>query len=292
MKRIVSIFLALVMVVALFSLVACGEEPVETTGSKTTQGSNQPAESTADTKSSATESTGATESTSGSTEGTTESSGSTDDPGTSGHNSDALDGREKHPDYMDVNFGGATFVFATQLIDDWDCYEITNEATGDDTILTEAINTRNQILQDKYSCLIENKAGLETYKLVENDVSTGQHTVDFVLYQYLNAAKSANYLNIANLDIDLTHDWWDQKFIDCFGIDVDGTKRLYTISGQFNLISFDAIWGMYMNRTLYEQLRATGKITSDIYDMIDGGTWTVDAQIKMMSEAAQDTNGD
>ncbi|MBQ0009516.1 MAG: hypothetical protein KBS76_00215, partial [Ruminococcus sp.] len=205
--------------------------------------------------------------------------------------SDSLDGREKHPDYMDVDFGGATFTFATQKIDDWDCYEITGDASGNDDILNQAIALRNQVLQSKYNCVINNISGQNTYELVSNDIALGRHTVDFELYQYRNSLTN-NYLNIAGLDIDLTHDWWDQKFIDCFGIEMNGVKYLPTISGQFNLISYDAIFSMFMNRTLYEQLREAGTITEDVFELVNNGKWTVDAQIKMMREAAQDVNGD
>ncbi|MBQ0010297.1 MAG: hypothetical protein KBS76_04250 [Ruminococcus sp.] len=290
-KKLLSLILALAMVIAMLALVACGGEPVGTTESTsaTTESTGKQGGET-DPSSSETSATASseTEGTTASTEESTSGSGTT---GPTVISSDDIDGREKHPDYQDVNFGGREFVFLTQKIDDWDCYEIKAELTGNDTILDEAIAERNSIVESKYSCKITALEGENRAALIETDVSTGQHNYDFLLYQYTNSTANKNYLNIANLDIDLTHDWWDQKFIDCFGLDVDGTKRLYTISGQFNLISYDAIWGLYMNRTVYDQLRATGTITDDIYDLIRGGNWTIDAMDKMMTEAAQDADG-
>lgn len=290
-KKLLSLILALAMVIAVAALVACGEEPAETTESTSaTIESTKPQggeEQTSSSETSATTASSETETTA-STEDSTSGSGTTDPTVIS---SDDLDGRQKHPDYLDVNFGGRNFVFLTQKIDDWDCYEIEAELTGNDTILEEAIAERNNIVMDKYSCKITTLAGENRAAMIETDVSTGQHNYDFLLYQYTNTTANKNYLNIASLDIDLKHDWWDQKFIDCFGIDVDGTKRLYTISGQFNLISYDAIWGMYMNRTVYDQLRATDTITNDIYDLISKGEWTIDAMDLMMTQAAQDADG-
>ncbi|MBQ0009552.1 MAG: hypothetical protein KBS76_00405 [Ruminococcus sp.] len=289
MKRFFSLLLVIAMICGIFSLVACGNEPAETTGStpkaaeSTSETERKPAESSSSESSSVTDKASDTDK-------TTESTGS--GSSTDVVSSDNLDGMLKHPDYMDVNFGGSEFVFATQKIDDWDCFEISAELTGDDTILEEAIEQRNRIVEDLYSCKIVDLQGADRGALISDDIATGKHTVDFLLAQYSNATATANFLNIASLDIDLTHDWWDQKFIECFGFPVDGTRRLYTISGQFNLISYQAVWAIYMNRTRYEQLRATGTITDDVYELVDSGAWTVDAMIKMMGQAVQDVNGD
>lgn len=298
LKRILALLLAVSMMVLAFSLVACGETPVESTPSGTTAGTTSgttPTESTKATEPTAGSSeTAASSETSGTTastpEDTTSSSGGIEEP-------DDLDGLAKHPDYMDVNFGEATFTFATQQGWDggWDTYEISCELTGDDTILDEAIVKRNQTVENLYNCHIKEVHGSATkgvVAMIEDDIALGQCNYNFFMALWSLYSAPKNALNIKRLDINLEHSWWDQKYIDCFTSTVDGTDYLTTISGDFNLITMDSIVALFVNKNLYDQLRSTGKITEDIFQAVKDGKWTIDMMMKVIDEAHMDVDGD
>lgn len=148
MKKALSLFLAASMLVFVLLLAACGggKEP-----ENTTTGTNpQTTESTAGTSD--------TEKTDGETVDSDKTTASTSDAAgtTVPGGSTELTGKEKHPDFMDVNFGGKTFNFAVSKgwSGGWDCYEIYAEATGSDDLITEAIINRNAVVENLYNCKI------------------------------------------------------------------------------------------------------------------------------------------
>ena len=291
MKRILAYLLAVSMMILAFSLVACGETPVESTPSGSS-GSTASTESTKATEptSGSSETTASSETSASTPEDTTSSSGGTEEP-------EDLDGNVKHPDYMDVNFGGATFTFATQdgWTGGWDTYEIYAEATGDDTILDEAIIRRNQTVENLYNCHIVEVHGTEVkgpVEMVKDDIALGKCTYNFFMALWSLYSAPENALNIKNLDINLEHSWWDQKYIDCFTTNVDGVEHLTTISGDFNLITMDSIVALFVNKNLYDQLRSTGKITEDLFGAVKEGKWTIDMMMNIINEAAMDVDGD
>ena len=237
MKKIISLLIALAMVLGIVALTACGDKETPTTPS---------------TESASTTSSGKSESTTSSskaTEGTTSSSAtvdsttaSSDESTTASSGETTLSGKEKHPDFMDVNFGGRSFNFivAQGTQQDWDIYEITAEATGNDNIVTEAIIERNRIVESLYNCKITSTGSAKPEDVCSAELQTGTSQYDFCMPMSWNAKAKSCFYNIASMDIDLTHSWWDQNFIDGFGMTIDGTKRLYTLSGNFNLLNYDA----------------------------------------------------
>ena len=96
MKKILSLFLAVSMLSATLLLAACGDKKDPDV---TTDSTKQTTESTSESKT--------TSSSSGESVGTTTSATETETTVPGG--STELTGKEKHPDFMDVNFGGKTF---------------------------------------------------------------------------------------------------------------------------------------------------------------------------------------
>lgn len=289
MKRILSLLIAIAMLVVAVSLVACGNDPETTTTKKpdVTMSSSKGDSTTSTDNGGTTASSGTTDS-----NGTTASSGSTTEPGSSG---DDLSGKTKHPDFMDVNFNGREFVFAIQKKGDWDEYPIAPEATGEDNIITEASINRTKAVESLYNCKIKEIQCDDTatgYSLISTDIQTGKHTIDFAEYQYSLGRANADLVNFAKLDIDLTHDWFDQSFIDTYNVNDDGVNRIFQLSGPWNLISYDASWMLYFNMTVYEALLAAGKTNVDLYQTVKDGKWTIDVMLGMMDATRNDVNGD
>ena len=193
---------------------------------------------------------------------------------------------------MDVNFGGKTFNFVVSKgwSGGWDCYEIYAEATGNDDIITEAIINRNSVVESLYNCKIRHTQAEYPHQLVANDVALGTSTYDF--HMQLFYTSSANGINIASLDIDLSHSWWNQEYINAFGYTYNGTKILPSISGKFNLIMYDSIATMFADMDVYDRAVASGKTNIDLYQTVKDGKWTIDTMIALMEAAKVDVNGD
>ncbi len=214
MKRFLSLLLAVAMVVCVLAFAAsCGDKPENTTASTTTEKQTDESKSTT----SSGEDTGTTVSSEATSSGeTSSSSDSTSETETVV--STENDGRTKHPDYQDVNFGGRTFNFAASIgqLSGWDFYEITAESTGDDNLITEGIIARNAAIESLYNCKIEcvYTAGSPSY--AENDIAQGKHTVDFILWLWSNGVGYDWTYNIANMDVDFSHSWWDKSHHDTF----------------------------------------------------------------------------
>ncbi len=284
MKKLLSMLLALAMIFAVVALTACGGDPAVPTGTSKTNGTTAGGTTGTTNGGSATGTTGGD-----STTGTTNNGGTTP-PGET-----ELNGKTKHPDFMDVNFGGREFVFAIQDIGDWDEYDIAPEATGEDNIITEASIERTSKVESLYNCKIkEIKCNKDTsaYGMITTDIQTGKHTVDFAEEQYSLGKNNSDIINIASLDIDITHDWFDQSYIDTYLVNDDGKNRLYQISGPWNLISYDATWMLYFNMNVYEALRSASKTNVDLYQTVKDGKWTVDVMLDLMAAAKSDANAD
>lgn len=299
MKRILSLLIAIAMLAVVVSLVACGGDPaVTTTKQPESTTTSKVAESTTTTggngDSTTTTTAGGDSTTTLGGDSTTTTAGG-DSTTTLGGGDDVLNGKTKHPDFMDVNFNGREFVFALQKIGDWDEYSIAPEATGEDNIITEASIARTKTVESLYNCKIKEiqcDASNTSYNIISTDIQTGKHTVDFAEYQYSHANPANHKMNIASLDIDLTHDWFDQSYIDTFNVNDDGVDRLFEISGPWNLISYDASWMLYFNMTVYESLVAAGKTNVDLYQTVKDGKWTIDVMLGLMDATRNDVNGD
>lgn len=234
MKKALSLLIAVSMLAAALLLAACGDQKDPDV---TTDSTKQTTESTSESKttsSSPGESAGTT--TSATESGTTVPGGSAE-----------LTGKEKHPDFMDVNFGGKTFNFAVSKgwSGGWDNYEIYAEATGSDNLITEAIINRNAVVESLYNCKIRDTKTDDPSGLLNNDVALGTSNYDFLMQLWYGVRESC--MNIANLDIDLSHSWWNQEYIEAMSFDYNGKKVIHSLSGKFNLIMYDSIVSLFVD---------------------------------------------
>ncbi len=290
MKRFLSLLLAVAMVVLVLAFaVSCGDKPENTT-STTTEKTTEGTKSTTSSSNGGDSTTASSETTSGSGSTTASDTGSTTETTVSSED----DGRTKHPDYQDVNFGGRTFKFAASIgqLSTWDFYEITAESTGNDNLITEGIIARNSTVESLYNCKIECDYTTDAPSYAMNDMAQGKHSVDFILWLFNNAVDYDWSYNMANMDIDFSHSWWDQNYHEAFSYTVDGVDKCYNISGKFNLLSYDSTWSLFFNKDVYERLVSAGKTSINIYEEARNGTWTMDKMISLMDVAKSDVNGD
>ena len=283
MKKALSLLIAVSMLAAALLLAACGDQkdPDVTTDS-TKQTTESTSESTSESKT--------TSSSSGESAGTTTSATETETTLPGG--STELTGKEKHPDFMDVNFGGKTFNFAVSKgwSGGWDNYEIYAEATGSDNLITEAIINRNAVVESLYNCKIRDTKTDDPSGLLNNDVALGTSNYDFLMQLWYGVRESC--MNIANIDIDFSHSWWNQEYIEAMSFDYNGKKVIHSLSGKFNLIMYDSIVSLFVDMDIYDRARAAGKTNIDLYQSVRDGTWTIDTMITLMEAAMTDANGD
>lgn len=279
MKKALSLLIAVSMLAAALLLAACGDQKDPDV---TTDSTKQTTESTSESKT--------TSSSSGESAGTTTSA--TESGTTVPGGSAELTGKEKHPDFMDVNFGGKTFNFAVSKgwSGGWDNYEIYAEATGSDNLITEAIINRNAVVESLYNCKIRDTKTDDPSGLLNNDVALGTSNYDFLMQLWYGVRESC--MNIANLDIDLSHSWWNQEYIEAMSFDYNGKKVIHSLSGKFNLIMYDSIVSLFVDMDIYDRARAAGKTNIDLYQSVRDGTWTIDTMIALMEAAMTDANGD
>ena len=106
MKKFIALILALVLILSVLALVSCGDNPQKAETSDTTSASAVGVDET-------TKGTDGT--TSGSRKETTTTKTTETTKGEETTDSETvLTGKEKHPDFKDVNFGGRTFHFVTR----------------------------------------------------------------------------------------------------------------------------------------------------------------------------------
>ena len=296
MKKITALILAAAMICGAVMLIAScesGGTPADTSKLETkattesTAQATEPASTTVATQSG---STGEPASTTAATEGTTAAvttsgGGTTVDDG---------DGYSKPAGYLDVDFGGHTFTFITTS--DWadgvDRFNTEREIAVDSrtggTVIDTAVYDRNAVMKKLYNCEIKAIEGTAT-TLIENDVNAGTNEYDFggQQYRWFMANKSGYYVNLYDLDLDMSIEGWNRALFDQVTVrDKNGKDKLYTIDADFNLSTFRATWALYCNLDLYKQ-----NFTESIFDIVKNGEWTVDKMIEMVSAVAQD-NGD
>ena len=109
MKKFIALILALVLILSVLALVSCGDNPQKAETSDTTSASavgvDETTKGTDGTTSGSRKETTTTKTTE--TTETTKGEETTD-------SETVLTGKEKHPDFKDVNFGGRTFHFVTR----------------------------------------------------------------------------------------------------------------------------------------------------------------------------------
>ncbi|MCR5458245.1 MAG: hypothetical protein K6F14_09275 [Clostridiales bacterium] len=197
-------------------------------------------------------------------------------------------GHEKLAGYEDVDFGGMTFLIATDPRDDQDWANhadfwvegITNDAIND------AVHERNDVFEHLYNCKIEIDDGGWANGF-NASIASGDGKYILGTYSSTGTAslsKSGNYYNLLKLDVDWTQPWWDQNYI----MDTSTDGRLYTVIGDYALHSMSATWIMFFNKDVYESKFAD----INIYQMVKEKKWTLDVMVDFIEKIRYDANGD
>lgn len=249
MKRALSIILALAMLCCVLALSACGNNDTPTT-----------------------------------TKGPEPTGSGTEAPTTVPTEEPNLDDWEqvaykKRPGFENVDFGDKVFTISVPVArgDGWDNYDIAPNDENSPDPIDQAVLQRNRTIEELYKCTIVQKNSASPINELTNDFATGRNTIDMIADRYtLPVYPNGNFYNINRLNLDLSKVWYDQNFIRDMTID----GKLYGLSGDFAIESFDATWVMYVNLDVLEHNEKTSDI--NIFELVRNYEWTIDKLLEII----------
>lgn len=187
-----------------------------------------------------------------------------------------------------ADYGGRTFMILGReyaKLGDLPSYEFTVESeTGD--LINDVIFQRNMAVEERYNVKIASSQG-DASSLIPKSVMSGDDAYQLAwahvstMSGLVLKGSLADYYTVPNIDI--TQPWWNQLATD--SLTVNG--RCYL---QMNYIPFT---GVLLSHCLYyDQKLATDYGVSDLYGMVNGGTWTFDRFDTEARKVSADLNGD
>lgn len=199
------------------------------------------------------------------------------------------DGRLPAPAVTDMNGAELRIMNSTPESFNWATTTIlVEEADGD--ILNDALFNRERKVEELYNCSIveipEINGDMDTK--IPNAVAAGDKYFDTAMV--FDARVSTILLKdclmswdeIKNLD--LSNPWWDNAATKEYNF--GGIQA--AVSGAYSLYNYSTRHVYVFNNKMMTDL----DVNDDIYEMVRGGTWTVDEMYRLGEMAVSDLNGD
>ncbi len=156
----------------------------------------------------------------------------------------------------------------------------------DETVVGDAVWTRNQTLKDKYNFVVEQELASNTYTEAQTLYDAQDHVYDLVIYKPINVfnhAVSGNLIDLKEVPyLDFNHPTWS----DYINTELTIGGRLYCTSNKFLLQDKARTYTMYYNRELAREHNL-----GYLEDHIDNNTWTVEEFEKAARLLAFDLDG-
>ena len=185
------------------------------------------------------------------------------------------------------DWGGAEFnIFNTTM--SW-AYSSIDVDTMTGSALDDAVYERTRSVEEKLGIKInvtekEIWGGAPNY--IKSIIMAGDNSFDALYMAALEAAP----MTVENLFIDLyTVDelnfdkpWWDTRTREYYEID----GRLFMVHGDAQINHYEGMWSLYFNKQYIDELSLDSP-----YDLVNDGSWTLDAMKKMLAAASADIDG-
>ena len=199
--------------------------------------------------------------------------------------------------YSGINYDGYKFrIFAISPGEHYqgfiaeDSTEIWYEEDSADA-LQHAVFTRNLLTEDLLNVKITPIYGGNCYEIADQTktlVKSGGDEVDVIhgaQFKMLPMAMENYFLNLCDIDsFDEKESWWDQEYVDTFTYK---KSQLYTIVGHYLTLDDYSTSVLFYNKNVIENLHL-----DEPADLVDAGTWTIDAMMDMAAKATFDLSGD
>ncbi len=154
-----------------------------------------------------------------------------------------------------------------------------------------AVFTRNLLANDIIGINVVPVWGgstTEVPELAKTLIKSGGDDFDMVLSsinKLLTLGAEGYLYNFYDIDsFDMGADWWDQDLISSYTYK---KSKLYTITGDYTIFDDYGVPVIFYNKNVLENFNL-----SDPADLVDAGTWTVEAMMEMANAATQDSSGD
>ncbi len=200
--------------------------------------------------------------------------------------------------YKDYNYNGYGFRILSidqgghmyRVIDEVTANEVWYEEDNPD-VYQHAIFTRNLLAEDLLKITITPVWGgstTEVPELAKTLIKSGGDDFDIMvasLNKSMTLGVEQYMYNLYDIPtFDMKAEWWDQDLVDAYTYK---KSKLYAIVGDFTVFDDYAVPVVFYNKNVLENYNL-----DDPADLVDAGTWTVEAMVKMAEAATQDTSGD
>ncbi len=160
------------------------------------------------------------------------------------------------------------------------------EAENGETV-NDAIYRRNIAVEEAYNAKITLEKLPDTSSAVQKNIQAGDDFCDIMfsghVLEFINHAQIGALLDLNDLpELNLEAPWWDQRMDSLSLFD-----HRYMATGAISMEDDMREMCVMYNKTLYNQYDLP-----DPYEMVTGGTWTLDRMNELVSGVTQDLNGD
>lgn len=187
--------------------------------------------------------------------------------------------------FPDQNYGGYKMRVLTPE-QWWAMSALCAEEENGDT-LNDAIYKRNVLIEDNLGVEIVEVlvSGPEAKAKKSIQSNTDEYDVIFTdSAQAGNLASQGMYLNLYDVSgLNLEAPYWNQKAHESAEL----LGKLYFTTSDANIITNDAIWVLYFNKKIHQDLGLENP-----YQLVREGKWTLDELYNMAKASAKDLDGD
>lgn len=160
-----------------------------------------------------------------------------------------------------------------------------------DSVLNEAVKTRNDLIEEKYgvkivACTVDN-----VYDAVNQDVTTGTQLYDAAM-PFMSACTtlaqngSLYDLNEFSEYIHLDAPWWDQNANKSLSI----AGKIYFTTGDISIMQKIVSTAILFNKTMYNENCAD--TYGSMYELVRDYKWTIDAMYEMGKSVTHEIDGE
>lgn len=199
---------------------------------------------------------------------------------------DALEARKLISDELpEWDFGGATFKIVCE--DDQLTHYYIEEMSGD--VVNDTIYERNAAINERFNVnIVVQFHG--AYDVVGPNISkvvlAGDDEIDLIAHHVVNAGKlalSGVYMNWADVPyIDFSKPWWSASTTD----DLTYNDVTLLAVGDVSLGSIGRTYCVF-----FDKVKAEDYNISNMYDLVNSGTWTIDKLSEITKDIYTDVNG-
>jgi len=165
-----------------------------------------------------------------------------------------------------------------------DLYETT------DSVLNDAVRTRNDLIEEKYGVKIVACAVDNVYEAVNQDVTTGTELYDAAM-PFMSActtlAQNGSLYDLTEFGdyIHLDAPWWDQNANKSLSI----ADKIYFTTGDISIMQKIVSTAILFNKNMYKEY-CIDKY-GDMYQLVRDHKWTIDAMYEMGKSVTIEDDG-